>query len=162
MRRIIMNLEFKVEEFQTPQPALSIRKTTSVDKLPQEIGQAYRAIMQYMGEIGEQPVGMPFAAYYNMDMQNLDTEIGFPVAKQIDGKNDVKASELVAGKYATCTYKGPYKEIGPAYEAIQKWIDDNGLKAAYAASRPCYEFYLNSPMEVPESELLTKIVIPVE
>ena len=36
-------------------------------------------IAQYLAEQSEQPAGAPFVAYYNMDMQNLDVEIGFPV-----------------------------------------------------------------------------------
>jgi effector-binding domain-containing protein len=156
-----MNLEIKVEEFQA-RPALSVRSTIAVENLPQACASAYQSIMQYLMEIGEQPAGMPFAGYFNMDMQNLDTEIGFPVAKHIEGKDNIKASHIAAGKYVTATHKGPYKDMMPAYDAIQKWIDENGLKTDYSEDRPCYEFYLNSPMEVPESELLTEIAIPVK
>ena len=59
------------------QPTLSIRTTTAVQSLPQELGKAYLAIGHYLGELGEQPTGAPFAGYLNMDMSNLEVEIGF-------------------------------------------------------------------------------------
>jgi len=52
----------------------------------------------------------------------------------------------------------------PVYNAITKWINENGYKPTGVA----YEFYYNSPLgsgaplEVPESELLTKIVFPLK
>jgi len=44
------------------------------------------------------------------------------------------------------------------YKVIMQWIDDQGHKPTGVY----YEFYYNSPAEVPESELLTKIVIPLK
>lgn len=148
-----MNYEIKMTE-ESEQPVLSVRTRTAVANLPQELGKAYGAVMSYLAEIGEQASGMPFAAYYNMDMENLDVEMGFPISKPMAGKGDVKQSSIPAGKQASCMHKGPYDKMAPAYEAMTKWIADNG----YTPTGVCYEFYFNSPMEVPESELLTKIV----
>ena len=55
-------------------------------------------------------------------------------------------------------YKGPYMEMPPAYEAITQWMKEKG----YTPTGVAYEFYYNSPEEVPESELLTKIVFLVD
>lgn len=140
------------------QPVLSVRTVTSVDNLPKVLGKAYNSIIAYLGENGEQPADAAFAAYYNMDMENLEVEMGFPVAKELAGKGEIIASLVPAGKKATCMYKGAYKEMGPTYEAMTKWMNDNGLQPTGVV----YEFYYNSPMEVPESELLTKIVFLLE
>ena len=61
---------------------------------------------------------------------------------------------IPAGKKATCMFKGPYKDMAPVYDAMNKWMNENG----YQPTGVVYEFYQNSPMEVQESELLTKIV----
>lgn len=143
---------------QGAQPVLSIRKTTAVGNLPQEIGKAYSSIIRYLNEIGEQPAEAPFTAYYNMDMEHLDVEMGFPVSKQLAGRCEIKAGEIPAGKYAECMHKGPYAEMMPAYDAMNRWISEKGL----AATGISYEIYYNSPSEVPESELLTKIMFPVK
>jgi effector-binding domain-containing protein len=136
------------------QPTLSVRTRTPMENLQAEMGKAYGAIFAYLGEKGGQPAGAPFAAYYNMDMQDLDVEIGVPVSKPFPGQGTIKESVIPAGRQASCVYKGPYLQIGPAYEALTKWIGENG----YVPTGICYEFYLNEPGAVPESELLTKIV----
>jgi effector-binding domain-containing protein len=140
------------------QPVLSVRTVTSVTNLPQEIGKAYGSIMQYLNELGEQPADCPFTAYFNMDMENLDVEIGFPVSKKLPGEGEIKQSEIPAGRYVECMYKGVYAEMVPAYDAMNKWIADNG----YEAVGSTYEYYYNSPRDVPESELLTKIMLPLK
>jgi effector-binding domain-containing protein len=122
------------------------------------LGRAYGAIAQYLGELGEQPVGPPFTAYYNMDMQNLDVEIGFPVSGRLPGKDDISASEIQGGKVATCLYTGPYSEIEPAYNALSQWMKDNG----YEATGVAYEMYLNDPEQTAPQELQTQIVFPLK
>lgn len=148
-----MDNKFEIVET-SAQPALSVRAVTSVDKLPQELGKAYNAIIAYLAELGEQPVDAAFAAYYNMDMEKLEVEMGFPVGRELAGKGEIIASHIPGGKKAVCLYKGPYKEMVPTYEAMSQWMNENSLQPTGVV----YEFYFNSPMDVPESELLTKIV----
>jgi len=143
---------------QSAQPTLSIRTRTPVQDLPQVLGKAYGAIAQYLGKLGEQPVGPPFVAYYNMDMQNLDVEIGFPVSGRFPGKDDIAACEIPAGKVAACLYVGPYNEIEPAYKALSQWIEDNG----YEATGVAYEMYLSDPTQTSPQELKTQIVFPLK
>jgi len=152
-----MSYKCEVKE-QTTQPTLAIRTRVSVQDLPQTLGEAYGAIAQYLGELGEQPAGPPFAAYHNMDMQNLDVEIGIPVSKKLAGRDDIQASEIPSGKAATCLHVGPYAEIEPAYTALSEWMKDNGYKATGVA----YEIYLNDPEETPPQELQTQIVFPLK
>lgn len=152
-----MNYKFELTE-QPAQPVLSIRTRTAVGNLPQELGKAYQAIFQYLSEVGEKPLDAAFAGYYNMDMQDLDVEMGFPVAKSLAGKGEIKPNEIPAGKRVSCLYKGPYNQTEPVYNAMMQWIDENG----YTPTGVAYEFYYNSPMDVPESELLTKIVFPLK
>lgn len=143
------------EVIQTPaQPVLSIRKITSVAQLPQLIGSVFHDIIDYLSEKGLQPADAPFACYYNMDMENLDVEIGFPVMAALPGRGEIKSGEIPAGNKAATLYVGPYQDMGPTYEAMNKWVTDNG----YEATGVVYELYYNSPMEVPENQLLTKIV----
>ncbi|MDH7578975.1 MAG: GyrI-like domain-containing protein [Bacillota bacterium] len=152
-----MDYNFEVSE-QPAQPVLSVRTTTAVADLPRKLGQAYGAIINYLNELGEKPLEAAFAAYYNMDMENLDVEMGFPVAKPLAGRGEIKAGEIPAGKQVSCLYKGPYNEMGPVYNAMMQWIKENG----YTPTGVAYEFYYNSPADVPESELLTKVVFPLK
>ncbi len=149
------NCEFIEQE---PQPTLSIRTTTSLKNLPQELGNAYGAIEQYLGEIGEQPSGAPYAAYFTFDTDNIDLEIGFPVPKALPEKNEIKATQLPGGMLARCLYTGPYNKIEPAYNALTEWVNENG----YEATGVAYEFYLNDAGETPPEELMTQIVFPLK
>ncbi len=153
-----MSYNCEVKE-QPAQPTLSIRTRTAAENLPQVLGKAFGDIAQYvMGELGEQFAGPPFTAYYNMDMQNLDVEMGFPVPKKLSSKGDIQSCEIPAGKMATCLYTGPYSEMEPVYNALSKWMQDNG----YEATGVAYEIYLNDPSQTPPEELKTQIMFPLK
>lgn len=143
---------------QPPQPTLSIRTTTNIKNLPQELGKAYGTISQYLGQLGEQPAGAPYAAYFNWDMSNLEIEIGFSVSSSLPAKDNIQSGEIPAGRYARCIYTGPYNKIEPAYNALTAWVKENGCEATGVA----YEFYLNDPGEVSPDDLMTQIVFPLK
>lgn len=152
-----MDYQFEVSEPQA-RPTLSIRTRTPVSKLPQELGQAYGAIYQYLVEIGEKPADAAYAAYYNLDMQDLDVEIGFLVAKPLPGRAEIQAGEIPGGKQVSVMYKGPYNKMEPVYQAMTAWMAEHDFIPTGVA----YELYYNDPSQVPESELLTKIIFPVQ
>ena len=143
---------------QPPQPTLSIRSKTNIENLPQELGNAYGAIGQYLGQLGEQPAGAPYAAYFNWDMSNLEVEIGFPVSSTLPDKDEIKSGEIPGGRLARCIYTGPYNEIEPAYNALTAWVKEHG----YEATGIVYEFYLNDPGEVSPEDLMTQVVFPLK
>ena len=148
-----MTLKFEIIDL-VSEPVLVIRTVTSVNNLPQEIGQAYHQIASYLQELGEQAAGMPFVAYYNLDMENLDVEMGFPVARELPGKDNIKPARIPAGRAATFTHIGPYQEMAAGYEGINHWLAEQKEEPTGVV----YEYYYNSPVEVPEAELMTKVV----
>ena len=96
-----LNIELVEQETQT---VMYIRTRTSFADMPKLIGESYCKIAAYLGELGEQPAGMPYAAYYNLDMQDMDLEMGFPVAKQLPGifrfnRNSPRESTLQPANY---------------------------------------------------------------
>jgi len=135
-----------------------VRARSSVQNLPQVLGAKFGQVAGYLAELGEAPSGAPFVAYYNMDMNDLDLEIGFPVGKNLAGKDEILAGELPAGKYATCLHIGAYDQLVPAYQALTAWIEANGFQPTGVA----YEYYLNDPMETPAQELKTLIEFPLK
>jgi effector-binding domain-containing protein len=143
---------------QAPQPTLTIHRHAKAQDLPRTMGEAYEAIARYLGELGEEPVGSPFCAYYNDDVKDLDVEIGFTVNKKLAGKGEIQSGEVPQGMTASCVFTGPYVEMSSAYEALAAWIEENGLEPSGVS----YEFYLNDPAEVPPEELKTEIVFPLK
>lgn len=140
------------------QPTLAIRTTVAVQELPAALGASYGAIGQYLGMLRQAPVGAPFVAYYTMDMQALDVEIGIPVAQALPGKDNIYAGEMPAGKYATCVHTGPYDAIAPAYTALTQFVMENG----YEATGVAYEAYLNDPSNTPPEAVMTQILFPLK
>lgn len=136
---------------------LAIRTTTQVENLSQLIGSSYGAIMQYMAEIKEPVTREPFVIYYNLDMQNLDVEMGFPVSRELPSRGEVKASSLPAGPAAQTTFTGPYEKMAPVYEEMGKFVTDNG----HEASGLSIEYYLTGP-ETPPDQQVTRIVFPLK
>lgn len=152
-------MDYQIELSDTPsQPVLSMRSHTSLSELPKYLGYAFQSVIDYLNEIGEVPVDAPFAAYYSDDMENLDVEAGFPVSHPIPGKDNLVSSEIPAGRKVSCLYKGPYTEMNTVYGAVQAWMEQNN----YIPTGVVYEFYYNSPGEVPDQELLTRIVFLIK
>ncbi|PPD57875.1 GyrI-like domain-containing protein [Dehalogenimonas etheniformans] len=150
-------MEIKLSD-KPAQPVAFIRLHIPQAKLPQTIGETYMKIMEYLQRVKSPLAGEPYVAYYNIDMNDLDVEMGFPVAAPVQAHDDMNFREIPAARYASTVYKGPYAGMETAYGEFMKWLEETGLKPA----GPWFEYYLNSPQEVPESEFLTRIEVPVE
>ena len=138
------------------QPAIVVRAGTNVENLPALIAGSYGKMAAYLKEIGEYLAYVPYVAYHNMDMRNLDVEMGYPVAKPLPGKGDILPGAIPGGKVVFCMYRGAYSELGPIYGEMAKWIEDNGFAPAGTA----YEHYYNGH-GFPESEMLTMVAMPI-
>jgi effector-binding domain-containing protein len=136
---------------------VSVRTRTSVRNLGDVLRKAYGSIMQYLREAGRHPAGPPFAAYFNTDMEDLDVEIGFPVAAPLPGRGDIGPGELPGGRFAACLYAGPYSKIGAAYEELALWMKAQGHEPRGAA----YEIYLTDPATTAPKDLQTMILFPL-
>ncbi len=137
---------------------VSTRRRTSVEKLPDEIGKSFGKVQKYLAELGEQPSGPPYVAYHNMDMEDLDVEIGFPVNKSLSVSGEFQAGKIEGGRMATCAHVGPYDQLSEAYGALMQYMAENRSDASGIA----YEFYLNDPDDVSPEELQTQIVFPLK
>ncbi|WP_439616889.1 AraC family transcriptional regulator [Shinella sp.] len=67
---------------------------------------------------------------------------------------------LAGGDYAVLRHQGPYANMGAAY----RWLYATWLPASGRSIRDevMFETYLNNPREVPPSELLTEIHLPLQ
>jgi effector-binding domain-containing protein len=140
------------------QPVLAVRFRSPVEELPAQLGRIYGGIISYIQSSGGTTPLIPYVAYFNMNMQDLDLEAGFTVTEAAPGEGEVCAGEIPAGKQVTCIHKGPYAASEKAYNEMTEWMQKNQCIPTGIA----YEFYLNSPEEVPESELLTRIMFPLK
>nr|MDO8119495.1 GyrI-like domain-containing protein [Candidatus Sigynarchaeota archaeon] len=135
------------------QAALAVRRVTSVTMLPQLLGRVFGDIIGYLGELKKKPGGPSFVAYHNMDMQALDVEVGFPVLTNLPGKGDIKPATIPGGNFAKCMHTGPYDALKDTYASFMVWVKEQGAEPTGVV----YEFYLNSPEQVPIERLKTRI-----
>lgn len=84
----------------------------------------------------------------------------------ITAKEPVKPSgifdkmPLKGGLYAIFRHKGEYASLPSAYRSIYlDWLPQSGYRQSLPMT---FEMYINTPREVPPSELLTDIHIPIE
>ena len=144
---------------QAEQFTLHVRLKTSVGGLNEAFDKNFALIESYLSEIGEQPAAAPYAAYYNHDMQDLDVEMGFPVAKALPGRDEIKAGIIPAFEQAVCgIHKGSYNSLDETYGQIYQYIADNNFEISGAH----YDFYISNPDNTSENELITRIAIPVK
>lgn len=144
---------------QAEQFTLHVRLKTSVGGLNEAFDKNFALIESYLSEIGEQPAAAPYAAYYNHDMQNLDVEMGFPVAKALPGRDEIKAGIIPAFEQAVCgIHKGSYNSLDETYGQLYQYIADNNFEISGAH----YDFYISNPDNTSENELITRIAIPVK
>lgn len=151
-------MEYTCEIKERPEtPTIYIRTHSSVENLPNVIGPAFGLLGAYMGQSGAQPVGAPYLGYYNMDMQNLDIEIGFPLAAPLPGHETMQPGSLPAGEYGVALHRGAYANLGDAYAALNGFLAAQGRQPTGVV----YEVYYNAPDEVAPDELLTEILFPL-
>ncbi len=147
-----MSFKYEIKE-QKDQPTASIRRRTSLNQLPDLIRKSYEDISKHLIKTGGVCSGAPFAIYYNMDVNNIDVELGFPVEKAISEKSEIINSQIPAGKVLQFTHIGPYNELEKTYGNAMKWIKENNI----STTGTICEFYLNDPASTPPSDLETEI-----
>jgi effector-binding domain-containing protein len=146
---------FAVREID-PQHTAVVRVTTSPDKLPEIFSSVFPETYAHLGATGSMPAGPPFARYFSFG-PTFDVEIGVPVADQIAPDGRVRPGELPGGRAVVGIHVGPYDRLHETYEAMERFIADQGLVPAGAM----WERYLTGPEDPDPSTWRTEIVQPV-
>ncbi len=131
-----------------------------------EIGRAFETLFGVLGARGLLRPGLCMKGLYYSDPTSVpEAELrsaagilvpddAFPVEAPLE------RTELRGGDYAVLRHKGPYSDMKPAYDWLfGTWLVQSGREAADA---PVFEDYLNNPREVPPTELLTDICLPLK
>jgi len=146
----------KVEEIKTA----SVR---DVVPTPPEQGGLWDELEGYLAMNRVRPVGACFTLYHDDEYKehDWDLEVCEPIDAELDESKRVKVLTLPAVESVACTlHNGPFTAIGEAYNAIGKWITDNG----YRITGPCREVYLRPSKNGSQTDLdtVTEIQFPVE
>lgn len=152
--------ECTVREF-GPETCATLAMRGPYEQMPQ----AFATIYRWLEAGGHTPQGMPVAVYLNdpatVAPDDAEWELWAPIeqgAAEI-GPDDqgLAIKHIPTMTIASTIHKGPYDQVGPAYERLTTWITEQGLHLC----GPPMEAYLNDPGDVTPAEYLTEIMIPV-
>ena len=74
------------------------------------------------------------------------------------GEGEVEAGELPGGPAVVAVHAGPYDQLAETYAAMERWMEQNGLRPGAAA----WEHYVTDPAEHPDpADWRTEIYWPV-
>lgn len=140
------------------QHLLTIRKTIAFfEEYAEFMGNAVDIIQRQIEKNGALTSSGPIVCFHNIDLEELDVEIGFVTPRRIDAMGEVHSVTLPIRTIAVTIDRGPYEKQDPTLEELMKWIPEHG----YEAVGGIYYHYLNGE-DQPENEYLTEMCIPVK
>ncbi|MEW6094857.1 MAG: MerR family transcriptional regulator [Chloroflexota bacterium] len=143
---------------------IKVASVRGVVPTPPEQGGLWNELGEYFAGQRAHPVGPCFSLYHDEEHKehDWDIEVCEPIAEDLKPAGDVKVRTLPAVQTMACTvHAGPFVTIGEAYDAILKWVDENG----YQVTGPCREVYLQGPKKQGDQNdpgTVTEIQFPVE
>jgi AraC family transcriptional regulator len=128
------------------------------------IGGAFEALAAAAEAQGLWPEATEFLGVYFDDPEKTPAEdlralAGIAVREDLALPDGFEQVRLAAGRHAVLRLIGPYAGLPAAWTWLYAtWLPQSGLAPRDA---PACEVYRNTPGQVPETELVTEICIPV-
>ncbi|MCP4634562.1 MAG: GyrI-like domain-containing protein [candidate division Zixibacteria bacterium] len=144
---------------------VSAKKITYVEVIGpyEEIGDDFETFVGWsMQNVPQGIMSIFMGIYYDNPSvkppEELKAEIACNVPPDYEGNDEHPVRDLPDMTVASVTLQGPYGEIAQRYTEIYGWIAQH----EYSVAGPLYEVYIKAGPDVPESEYLTEIQIPVQ
>ena len=121
-------------------------------------------LMAHLHQKSARMIGPPMAIYHDPEFKerDWDIEVVMPLGEDVAPSSRVQVYELPgAEKMACVVHTGPFTTIGEAYDALAKWIDQNG----YHIVGPGRELNLRLPDKLGDQNdpnTVNEIQFPVE
>jgi effector-binding domain-containing protein len=151
-------------------PVLAVQLAVTCATDPASIAAAmeksFGVLGQFMGRNRITPAGPPRAIYTQWGANTAFT-LAFPIAaapQQTEPVNDVTIGTLAGGRALRFVHQGPYDTLRHTYGQIDAWLRERGAiktDADWSRYNGMWEEYLNEPGKVPDSELVTRIYLPL-
>jgi AraC family transcriptional regulator len=140
------------------QPALVVRRRTARADLPATLADCFGRVFGHCHKAGLPMDGRPFVRYISTGPGLWTIEAGKPMAAASPGDGDIEARTLPAGPAVVAIHGGAYDQLGDTYAAMEKWMEENGLRPGEAP----WESYVTDPAEHPDpGEWRTEIYWPI-
>ncbi|HJR82232.1 MAG TPA: MerR family transcriptional regulator [Anaerolineales bacterium] len=143
---------------------MKIASVRGVVPTPPDQRSLWDELMGYLHQKDTRMIGPPMAIYHDKEFRerDWDIEVVMPIDDETAPNGRVKVHDLPGiEKMACVVHTGPFATIGEAYDALAKWIDQNG----YQIVGPWRELNLRLP-ERPgdqnDPNTVNEIQFPVE
>ncbi len=140
------------------QPAMVVRRQITFDEISTAMGDIFPRVFQYVIGAGQQPAGMPFMRYFDMDDGVMRVAAGVPVASSLAGADDIEAHVLPGGRALTTTHLGDYSALGKVWQQVWARARELGSTQRFGG----WEVYANAPGEVAPEAQETRIHLPLD
>jgi effector-binding domain-containing protein len=155
-----MKYDIKVREVGS-QPILGVRAVVRTLELVQFFDEACNQMKNYLAKAGVRTAGPAMSIWHSAPGQipdGFDIETCIPIENLISPADPMRSRELPAGLQAFTVHYGAYDDMGNAFEAVWKWIQEHG----YEMVGPPRDVVLIGPNETSDpSTYRTEIVYPV-
>jgi len=131
--------------------------------LREEVGKIVEQLSQSLKEkkvkVSGSAVGLLHDDPKSVDPQKAHCEVCLPISGKIKEGGEIKSKDLEKGAFACITHTGPLEKLPQAYNALLKWIEENG----YQIAGPTREIYHKGigATEVSPQEVLVELQFPV-
>jgi effector-binding domain-containing protein len=113
---------------QNEQPVLVIETVVNLQNLRRAVEENSAKIAEFLKKSGGCLTDVPFVAYHNGDLNNLEVEICFPVNRHVSGGGEVNFSVIPEGDVVFCMLSGDHLERKAIYDEMMEWIKEQGYE----------------------------------
>jgi DNA-binding transcriptional MerR regulator len=143
---------------------VTVASVRGVVPAPPDQRSLWDELMDHLNQKNARMIGPPMAIYHDPEFKDRDwdIEVVMPLSERIAPSQHVQVYELPgAEKMACVVHTGPFATIMEAYNALSRWIDQNG----YQIVGPGRELNLRLPDKLGDqhdSNTVNEIQFPVE
>jgi len=144
--------------------AMKVASVRGIVPTPPDQRSLWDELTGYLQQTDARMIGPPMAIYHDPDFKerDWDIEVVMPLSEQLPASGRVSVYDLPgAEKMACVVHTGPFATILEAYDALAKWIDQNG----YQIVGPGRELNLRLPERLGDQndpDTVNEIQFPVE
>lgn len=142
-------MSYAIEVEQQPrQSYVAVRTTVPMAEIGQHMGTLFEQLFGWLGMHNVTSVGPPWARYLGVGPEEVEFEVGVPVAGPVEASGPVIAGVRPATSVAKTLHVGPYDGIEAAYTAVMAWLKEQGKLVTGAM----WEVYESDPEQEPDPE----------
>jgi len=158
-RRVEMSTPTIERQELQPQHALIVKRRVARSQIAATIAESLGKTFPYALQKGLAIAGRPFVRYSEVGPGLMTMETGTPLASADPGAGEIEPITLPGGPAAVAIHMGPYDKLQDTYAAMERWMQQKGVRAAGAP----WESYVTDPADHPDpATWRTDVFWPIE